>query len=106
MEGMCLQCGTHFTVLSVNQKYCCMKCGTRYRTQHRAEMKYPSITFDCAQCGRHVVTEEGSHDMRTRFCCETCEKKFWRHPHWENPSNRINFRSVGEYISYEKRTAN
>lgn len=24
--------------------------------------------------------------MRTRFCCASCEKKFWRHPPWENTS--------------------
>ena len=36
--------------------------------------------------------------------CPFCEKKYWRHPHWENPSTRINFHSVEEYASYERIT--
>lgn len=34
--------------------------------------------FDCACCGAHVsVTERGDHRMR--FCCERCERRYWRH---------------------------
>lgn len=47
--------------------------------------------------------EAGAGDMRTRFCSAECERKFWKHPHWENPSERINFRSLEEYIGYERR---
>lgn len=100
----CKECGNDFSPLSVNQIYCCRSCGEKYRRKNKGKIKYPSITFSCAQCGKAVVTEEGSNDKRTRFCCASCEKKYWRHPHWENPSTRINFHSVEEYASYERIT--
>lgn len=100
----CLYCGVDFTALTVTQKYCSRLCGARYRRKHKGENLNPSVTFNCSQCGKIVVTEEGSNDRRSRFCSETCEKKFWRHPHWENPTTRINFHSMEEYASYEKRT--
>lgn len=100
----CLNCGDYFTALTVTQKYCCSQCGKQYRKLHKGEMLYPSIIFNCSQCGKTVVTEEGSGDMRSRFCSASCEKKFWRHPHWENTSTRSNFRSLKEYENYERRT--
>lgn len=102
----CPECGEEFIQLTVVQKYCSTICGDRYRRKNRGKIKYPSITFSCSQCGRTVVTEEGSGDRRTRFCSVRCEKKFWKHPHWENPATRINFHSVEEYKSYEERTNN
>lgn len=102
--GKCLECGCDFVQLSVNQLYCSALCGNRYRRKNKGKIQYPSITFQCVQCGKTVVTEEGSRDMRTRFCCVSCEKKYWKHPHWENPSTRINFKSIEEYANYEKRT--
>lgn len=104
MQERCLECGNFFTPLSVNQIYCSKKCGKAYRKKNRGKIQYPSVTFRCSQCGKTVVTEEGSHDKRTRFCSASCEKKFWRHPHWENPSTRINFHSIKEYETYERRT--
>lgn len=47
------------------------KCG--YDDNNRA------ISFHCSFCGKAVVTD-GKKDKRTRFCSETCEKKYWRHP--------------------------
>lgn len=100
----CLECGIEFNARYVNQKYCSISCGDKYRRKNKGKIKYPSITFSCSQCGKTVVTEEGSGDMRTRFCCASCERKFWKHPHWENPSTRTNFHSIAEYASYERRT--
>ena len=102
----CLECGEEFEPLSVVQKYCSMRCGSRYRKKNKGRIKYPSVTFTCAyhKCGRTVVTEEGSGDMRTRFCSASCERKFWRHPPWEHETSITNFRSAGEYASYERRT--
>lgn len=100
----CLNCNAEYVQLSVTQKYCCARCGNQYRRKNKGKLTYPSITFNCSQCGRTVVTEEGSGDRRTRFCSSVCEKKFWRHPIWENPSTRINFRSIEEYARYERRT--
>lgn len=35
-------------------------------------------TFECKRCGDSVtVTERGDHRMV--FCCEYCEREFWRH---------------------------
>lgn len=106
MDGtmICLECGAAFQPRTVVQKYCSLRCGERYRRKNRGKILYPSIAFQCARCGRTVVTEEGSRDMRTRFCSAVCEKKFWRHPPWESESSRINFRSAEEYASYERRT--
>ena len=100
----CLECGCKFVQLSVNQIYCSKLCGKRYRRKNKGKIKYPSITFSCSQCGKMVVTEDGSGDKRTRFCNSRCEKKFWKHPHWENPSTRINFHSIQAYANYERYT--
>lgn len=100
----CLYCNEEFTPLTVMQKYCSAECGTRYRRENKGKSINPSISFSCAQCGKAVVTEEGSRDRRQRFCCRQCERKFWKHPHWDNPSTMKNFHSAEEYLSYERRT--
>ncbi len=100
----CLNCEKEFMPLTVIQKYCSAKCGRQYRHKNKGKIEYPSITFCCAQCGKKVVTEEGSGDKRERFCSRACEKKFWKHPHWENTATRINFRTAEEYFGYERRT--
>ena len=33
--------------------------------------------FDCRHCGEHVVVTEHS-DRRTVYCCQHCEKQYWR----------------------------
>lgn len=105
-KNCCPECKEEFTPMTVVQIYCSRQCGERYRRRNKGKIKYPSVTFACSQCGKTVVTEEGSKDKRTRFCSASCEKKYWRHPHWENPSTRINFRSLEEYERYEQRTNN
>ena len=85
----CLNCGKEFTALSVNQMYCCEKCGVQYRRKHSVDEFYPQITFRCSQCGRLVQTEGGVKDKRTRFCSRECEKKFWKRPHWEHKDNAM-----------------
>lgn len=101
----CPECGKEFAPLTVVQKYCSTACGARYRRKHEGEVRYPSITFTCAnyKCGRLVVTD-GKKDKRTRFCCAECEKKYWKHPPHEGPALRTNFHSVSEYASWERRT--
>lgn len=99
---ICPECGKAFTPQTVTQKYCSRACGDKYRYKTGGAHR-PSITFTCAQCGKNVVTEGGS-DMRTRFCCQSCEKKFWRHPHWETPYTNCTFSSVDRYLSYERKT--
>ncbi len=86
---ICPNCKNEFAPLSVVQKYCCRKCGEEYRKKHSVDEEYPSITFRCSNCGRLVVTEGGTKDKRTRFCSESCEKKFWKHPHWEHKDNAM-----------------
>jgi hypothetical protein len=94
----CLNCNEEFTPLSVTQMYCCRKCGDTYRRTHDIKALHPSITFSCSCCGKTVVTEEGK-DMRTRFCSETCEKKYWKHP--IKKSALRNFSSLSQYKAYE-----
>lgn len=68
----------------------------------------PEIQFECAQCGKHVVAggykEKGWADMRKRFCCAECEKKYWRHPPQGRESSMQNFRSIRHHESWEKFT--
>lgn len=99
----CLHCGKSFTPGTVIQKYCSASCGNKYRRVHTISEAWPSITFNCAHCGRTVVTEAGK-DRRTRFCSQSCEKKYWRHPLHERESSHQNFHSIAEYISYERRS--
>ena len=101
----CEYCGADFAPLSVNQRYCSDKCGVAYRKRNpdAARQHFPIVTFNCSQCGHAVVTD-GIRDRRTRFCSASCEKKFWRHPHWENPATRTNFKNLAAYAAYERRT--
>lgn len=46
--------------------------------------------FECADCGRTVITH-GEKDKRTKFCCARCEKKFWRHPTWANKGSSTTY---------------
>lgn len=34
-------------------------------------------TFYCANCGQKVVVTE-PRDRRFRYCCQKCEKDYWR----------------------------
>lgn len=84
-QRTCRWCGQAFEVRTVTQKYCCAACRNRYYSHLRREgiqEARESITFRCANpaCGRVVVTETAVRDMRTRFCCQRCEKAFWKHP--------------------------
>lgn len=97
----CPNCGKEFAERTVVQKFCSTRCGNQYRRRYKPT--YPSITFRCAKCGRAVETD-GVKDKRTRFCCQECEKKYWRHPPYDNPTCRTNFHSVAEYASWERRT--
>lgn len=35
-------------------------------------------SFECAMCGEGVTVTE-RRDHRMRFCCEACERRFWKH---------------------------
>lgn len=82
----CLNCGKPMEMRTVVQLYCSKRCQMEYYRTHKREAidaRWPSITFNCAKCGRTVTTEPGSDDRRTKFCSPECEKKYWRHPPWE-----------------------
>lgn len=78
---ICPECKKEFEPKSVNQRYCCSTCGRRYRTKHPEQPRAGEtvLKFRCAYCGNHVVTD-GRGDKRTRFCCEECCNKYWKHP--------------------------
>ena len=56
----------------------------------------------CPECAENSLPF--TRDMRTRFCSESCEKKYWRHPPFESITSRMNFHSFQEYMSWEQRT--
>lgn len=97
---ICPECGTDFCEKSVNQIYCSPKCGERYRKKHPMEARFPSVAFYCAKCGKAVVTD-GKRDKRTRFCCQECERRYWRHPPTEHSALRTMPERLTEW--YEKK---
>lgn len=86
-----------------HQKFCSEKCRLEYKKLKKTTNYFEPFTFRCSKCGR-VVSIEDPNDKRTRFCCKECEKKYWRHPPYEHPTNITNYHSVDEYISYEQKT--
>lgn len=80
-ELKCRNCGKVFTQKTITQVYCSTNCRILYLRHHKANR--PVLTFICAYCG-DMVTTKGGEDMRTRFCCETCERKYWKHPDSQN----------------------
>lgn len=84
---ICPECKKQFAERSVNQIYCSSYCGEKYRKKHPKATRFPSISFNCSWCGKAVVTD-GKKDKRTRFCCQTCEKKYWKHPPTEHSALR------------------
>ncbi len=86
----CRNCGKEFFEKTVMQKYCSVKCQQIYRRTHDLNAESPAITFSCAKCGKVVTTEPGTGDRRMRFCSAVCEKKYWRHPHWERKGTMFN----------------
>lgn len=62
--------------------FCSGSCRTTYSKKapkERKEADWPSVTFDCAQCGKTVTTTAGGEDRRMRFCSAACRRKYWRH---------------------------
>lgn len=98
----CRICGRPYERKTVTQRYCSRRC--RQKACDRGLTQRESIVFQCAKCGKTVVTESERRDMRTRFCSQVCEKKYWRHPPYANEAARQNFHSLREYQSYERRT--
>ncbi|MGN1037529.1 MAG: hypothetical protein ACI4PX_07125, partial [Ruminococcus sp.] len=98
---VCPECKKEFEPKSVNQIYCSSLCGERYRRKHPEYIRTGNtvLKFQCAYCGKTVVTD-GKGDKRTRFCCQSCEKKYWRHPPSEHSSLRTENAKFLEW--YEK----
>lgn len=92
----CLECNAEFAQLAVNQLYCSVRCGDSYRKKHPAETHFPSVSFCCSYCGKAVVTD-GKKDKRTRFCSQTCEKKYWRHPPNEHSALRTESEKMAQW---------
>ena len=79
----CAQCGKEFTSERPFQICCSNKCSRKYSHNHGRFREGPREgdvilrSFTCRQCGREVhVTSKA--DQRTVFCCQPCEKKYWR----------------------------
>ncbi len=50
----------------------------------------PIREFSCAKCGKFVYVRN-RNDKRTRFCCRSCEKRYWRHPQEGRRQIRIRY---------------
>lgn len=92
----CPECCKEFTPQAVNQLYCSARCGNNYRRKHPDEKHFPPISFRCSFCGKAVLTD-GDKDKRTRFCSESCEKKYWRHPPTEHSALRTEPERLAEW---------
>ena len=99
---ICPQCRKEFVKEHPVQKYCSKKCYNKYRKENGKCAPWPELTFNCAWCGKVVVT--GGTDRRSRFCSYECERKYWRHPSYDYESYSQAFHTLGEMESYEKRT--
>ena len=86
-----------------HQKFCSVKCRNEYSRLKKTTTFFEPFSFYCSQCGHQVIVED-PNDKRTRFCCKECEKKYWKHPPYENTTSRTNFHSIEEYMSWERRT--
>ena len=98
----CLYCKQEFMPMAVNQKFCSKSCGQKYRYHFGVKKHYPVIRFNCSCCGKTVETAGDTSDKRTRFCSRECEKKYWKHPHWERKGSMTTYQSERQYKIYEK----
>lgn len=105
VSNICYNCGKPIKAnhYATHQKFCCVECRNQYHKENKDTSYFTPFFFECSQCGKRVeITDE--KDRRTRFCCASCEKKYWRHPPYEQETSRTNFHSVQEYLSWERRT--
>lgn len=66
---------------------------------HEERLKVPR-EFDCRYCGDHVeVTEET--DKRYVYCCQKCEKEYWRKRSKDQLHKRLD-RGHITYLSRER----
>lgn len=80
-EAVCPMCGTRYSRLSTNHRYCRPACRNKAfrRGLHRqhAQEAFEPHSFACRECGHTVeVTDPGDH--RTVFCCGAHERAWWR----------------------------
>ena len=75
----CAWCGQDFdTPNGQYKKYCSPRChieADKYRKITGKKVPDVAREFDCAHCGKHVVT--GYNDSRTRFCSHECHRKYY-----------------------------
>ena len=79
----CPDCGAYFTPRSRRQRFCSPQCLINYYHHTGNKHDEPQAgaeilrSFHCRNCGRLVEVAE-QRDRRTVFCCQPCEKKYWR----------------------------
>lgn len=75
----CAECGKAFTTVYLKKIYCCSACSHDANLRIKREQwekEYTPRTFVCKECGNVVTTTCG--DMRSEFCCDTCEAVYYR----------------------------
>ncbi|MBO6303932.1 MAG: hypothetical protein J6M62_02505 [Selenomonadaceae bacterium] len=79
---VCKNCGKEIHRHKAH-KFCSLMCYKAYRRNHGATHTPPPINseilrvFECRCCGKKVYVWE-KKDKRTVFCCQPCERKYWR----------------------------
>ncbi len=83
----CVVCGKEFTPARPWQKYCSCTCRRKAnRTKEKEKFEdglseAPVIReFHCKKCGTLVQVRD-KRDLRRTFCCQKCEKYYWKHSH-------------------------
>lgn len=113
-QGICPACGKLFTTNRSWQKYCSVVC--RRRENHHNEKIHAEPQagkeilriFWCRMCGKEVRVTDPK-DKRTVFCCQPCERKYWKHAdryknkHARESQGMSGGMSLGSLIRRERR---
>lgn len=111
----CKNCGKSFRAKTYNQCFCCPDCRKEFykRKGNFHEEPEPGVPiireFDCKNCGYHVRVGD-KDDLRTTFCCQQCEKDYWKHgylkrnnkKHAQNSQGMSGGMSLGSLIRRER----
>ena len=108
MKGRCLYCGREYESRYVWQKYC-SRAFQRRAGRHKPDVIHnengPVLReFDCRMCSDRVTVVDDK-DKRTVFCCQSCERKYWKHAYLYRNRGRASNQgmSIGSLMMRERR---
>jgi hypothetical protein len=77
----CAQCGATFQTYHKPQRYCCITCARRHRTEASRVAKV------CPHCHREFVVRSG-HSHR-KYCSKSCAVSDRKRPNWHRYTERV-----------------